>query len=364
MLPLSLTTLGQAPSPSSSADGSRAVLAALIGLTVSMIVLPLLAIWLARLGRKWFLSGDGEPRCGACGYSVRGLTALCCPECGADLRGVGIVRRDPAGLWWTLISWSIFIGAFWALAVGAVIGNFHLMTGQQMPRDYAWVPTSVCAAYFVAWLIGVMVILRFQRRPLAWNPQHGSGGGGSVPSGPAAASTATVASGGAAGPASRVLTIMFIDMADYTASVGGASRDGVIAIVRRVRELVKPAVALRHGRIVKTMGDGFLVTFESATDALLAGRAIQRAAAAANGGGIGLRIGVTTGEVAIEADDVYGEPVNLASRIQQLAKPGDVCFSESTWHAMTRSEVRHEEAGRFEVKGVERPVLVYRAVGE
>jgi class 3 adenylate cyclase len=66
--------------------------------------------------------------------------------------------------------------------------------------------------------------------------------------------------------------------------------------------------------------------------------------------------------VALEANDVYGEPVNIANRIQQLAQPGEILFNEATFHAMTRSEVPHEVAGDFDLKGVNGQVRLYRAL--
>jgi class 3 adenylate cyclase len=161
---------------------------------------------------------------------------------------------------------------------------------------------------------------------------------------------------------------MFIDMAGYTERSANSSRDGLIDLIRRTREMVEPAARARRGRLVKTMGDGFVVTFESATDAVLAGRDIQRKLAESNvssdesGKPIDLRIGISTGEVALEQEDVYGEPVNLAARIQQRGTPGEVHFSEATWHAMTRTEVPHEAVGEFELKGISGTIKVFRAL--
>ena len=88
---------------------------------------------------------------------------------------------------------------------------------------------------------------------------------------------------------------------------------------------MKQVIARHRGKLVKTMGDGFLATFESPTDAVLCGRGVQAEAVsrAATGGdkALRLRIGVTTGEVALEDDDVFGDPVNLVPRLQQWRRP-------------------------------------------
>jgi class 3 adenylate cyclase len=169
-------------------------------------------------------------------------------------------------------------------------------------------------------------------------------------------------------PAVRTLSVMFSDVKDYTARTAKESRLGVLDLVRRHRELVQPIVKRRGGRIVKSLGDGLLVTFESATEALLAGLEIQSAATAVNRNAfsdrdkIELRIAVSTGEVAVDQGDVFGEAVNLASRAQQHAAAGEVLFTELTCATLNRQEVRFADAGTFEFKGIAHPVRLYRAL--
>jgi len=113
---------------------------------------------------------------------------------------------------------------------------------------------------------------------------------------------------------------------------------------------------------------GLLIVFESATDAVLAGVEIQAAAAAHNRDAfadrdkVELRIGVSTGEVATDGGDVFGDAVNLASRAQQQAAAGDVLFTEATCATINRREVRFADAGTFELKGVPGAVRLYRAI--
>jgi uncharacterized protein (TIGR03382 family) len=190
--------------------------------------------------------------------------------------------------------------------------------------------------------------------------------------GPArAAPGETLAAGGDVGSrlaTARTLSVMFSDVKDYTARAARESRLGVLDLVRRHRDLARPIVKRRGGRVVKSLGDGLLITFESATDAVLAGLEIQAAAAAhsrdafADRDKLELRIAVSTGEVAVDGGgDVFGDAVNLASRAQQQASPGEVLFTEATWATINRREVRGADAGMFELKGVAEPVRLYRA---
>jgi class 3 adenylate cyclase len=116
------------------------------------------------------------------------------------------------------------------------------------------------------------------------------------------------------------------------------------------------------------MGDGLLVTFESATDAVLAGLEVQAAVAAHNasadaGAELQLRIAVATGEAIVEAGDVYGETVNLASRLQGVAGPGQVVLSAATRSLVNAREVAVEAAGEVQLAGFAGAVQVFVARG-
>lgn len=186
---------------------------------------------------------------------------------------------------------------------------------------------------------------------------------------PSAGRAAAAPSRGGAAPArlSRTLTVLFTDLKDYTARTASASRRNLLALLRLNKSLVEEAVGRHGGTVVKTIGDAYLVTFESATDAVLAGLAIQGAAAAHNAAAppaerIEYRIACATGEVTPADNDVFGTPVNVAARVQALATPGDVCFAESTFHSVNAAEVPSEDLGPHELKGISAPVRIYRAV--
>jgi len=133
-------------------------------------------------------------------------------------------------------------------------------------------------------------------------------------------------------PSTKTVTIMLTDMQDYTARVAQSSREQAMRPLRLQREIVNTVAQRRGGRVIKSTGDGFIVSFDSATDALLAAREVQSAVAARNLESFSeterfqLRIAVSTGEVAFIDDDVFGHPINVASRVQQLTEPGDICF--------------------------------------
>jgi class 3 adenylate cyclase len=163
----------------------------------------------------------------------------------------------------------------------------------------------------------------------------------------------------------RTVTVLFSDIKDYTARTAAAGRTGAIELVRRHRELAGPVIRHRNGTIVKTMGDGLLVTFESATDAVLAGLEVQGAVAAQNAALAGeemqLRIAVASGEVIVEAGDVYGETVNLAARLQGVAEPGQVVLSGATAGLVNGREVGVERVKEVSLAGFADPVVVYAA---
>ncbi len=136
------------------------------------------------------------------------------------------------------------------------------------------------------------------------------------------------------------------------------------AAVRALRaEVLKPALAAHGGRLVKTTGDGFLVAFACAVDAVEAGVAVQ-------GGldrlehGSALRIGIDLADVVVDGDDVLGDGVNIAARLEALAKPGDIYVSASTHEqAADKIDLVFEDLGPQARKNIDRPVQVFALRG-
>jgi TolB-like protein/tetratricopeptide (TPR) repeat protein len=132
------------------------------------------------------------------------------------------------------------------------------------------------------------------------------------------------------------------------------------------RELIDPAIAEFHGRMIKLMGDGALVEFASVVDAVQCAAVIQRRMVDRNKGTteaqqIRFRIGVNLGDVIVEGDDIYGDGVNIAARLETLAEPGGVCISGTAFdHAVHKVDVGFANLGEQRLKNIADPVRAYR----
>jgi len=133
-------------------------------------------------------------------------------------------------------------------------------------------------------------------------------------------------------------------------------------------DLIEPRIAEHHGRLVKTMGDGLLVEFHSVVDALQCAIAIQREKAKQNpasGDAIPLRfrIGVNLGDIIVEGEDIHGDGVNIADRMQTLAEPGGIAISGTTYDQVkTKIDASFFSLGRQKVRSIAEPIRVYRVV--
>jgi adenylate cyclase len=158
----------------------------------------------------------------------------------------------------------------------------------------------------------------------------------------------------------RLAAILAADVVGYSRLMG-EDEAGTLAALRAHRaEIFDPVIAERGGRLVKLMGDGALVEFPSAVDAVEAALAIQQRVAAGDGS-IRLRIGVNLGDIIIDGDDIYGDGVNVASRLERLAEPGGICISSIVHESIgNRIEAEFRDAGAHEVKGIDRPIRVWR----
>jgi adenylate cyclase len=164
----------------------------------------------------------------------------------------------------------------------------------------------------------------------------------------------------------RLAAILTADVTGYSRLMG-ADEEGTLERLKALRgELVDPKIAEHHGRIVKTTGDGTLVEFASVIDAVRCAVEVQQAIVERNTGiggdnRIELRIGINLGDVIVEGDDLYGDGVNIAARIEALADPGGV-FVSNTVHDQVRDRLPFvfEDLGEQQVKNIARPVRVYR----
>src|SRR6476620_4407736 len=124
----------------------------------------------------------------------------------------------------------------------------------------------------------------------------------------------------------QLAAIMFTDIVGYTALMG-SDEQKAFDLLEKNRELQKPIIESYHGRWIKELGDGILASFQGVTDAVFCASAIQRACADVPG--LQLRIGIHLGEVVFENNDVFGDGVNIASRLQALAPIGGTWISDS-----------------------------------
>ena len=191
-----------------------------------------------------------------------------------------------------------------------------------------------------------------------------------VPDLPAAPAAEEIAPPGAAVPPrsdirSSNLAIAFIDIVGFTERMRAQSREESAAWLGRFEDLVLPLVRALGGRKVKGLGDAYLCTFPSPTDAVLFGMAAQDRLFAYNPSvpvaeRFEIRVAINTGEVREHQGDVFGEPVNVAARLEGLTPAGQVWFTEALYLAMTRSEVATVEVGAKSLKGIPEPVKVFR----
>jgi len=164
----------------------------------------------------------------------------------------------------------------------------------------------------------------------------------------------------------RLAAILAADVAGYSRLMG-ADEEGTLERFKALRrEVLDPKVAGHHGRIVKTTGDGLLVEFASVVDAVRCAVEVQQAMPERNIGvasdsRIEWRIGINLGDVIVEGDDLYGDGVNIAARIEALADPGGVFVSNTVYdHVRDRLPFVFEDLGEQQVKNIARPVRVYR----
>jgi adenylate cyclase len=159
----------------------------------------------------------------------------------------------------------------------------------------------------------------------------------------------------------RLAAILAADVVGYSKMMS-ADEAGTLAALKTHRAEVFDPVTDRHnGRIVKLMGDGVLVEFASVVDAVECAIEVQTALSNANDSRIKLRIGINLGDVMIDGDDLYGDGVNVAARLEAIAQPGGICISSIVHESLrNRIEADFADAGEHQVKNIDRPIHVYR----
>ena len=164
----------------------------------------------------------------------------------------------------------------------------------------------------------------------------------------------------------RLAAILAADVVGYSRLM---ERDeaGTLAVLKvRRHNILSPLVSAHHGRIVKVMGDGVLVEFASAVDAVECAVQLQQGMESANADlpadrGIRLRIGINLGDVIVEGSDLYGDGVNIAARLEALADPGSVIVSRTVFnHVRGKVKLGFDDLGEQQLKNIAEPVRIYR----
>src|SRR5438477_4889734 len=166
----------------------------------------------------------------------------------------------------------------------------------------------------------------------------------------------------------RLTAILAADVAGYSRLMG-TDEEGTLAALKTLRrEVADPKIKEHRGRIVNTTGDGLLSEFASVVDAVRCAVEVQREMAARNADvpaerRVDFRIGINLGDIIIDEDDIFGDGVNVAARLEALADPGGICVSR-----VVRDQVRDklaisfEDMGERQVKNIARPLHVHRIV--
>jgi TolB-like protein/class 3 adenylate cyclase/tetratricopeptide (TPR) repeat protein len=167
----------------------------------------------------------------------------------------------------------------------------------------------------------------------------------------------------------RLAAVLAADVAGYSRLMG-ADEEGTLARLKALRKsLVDPAIASHRGRIVKTTGDGMLVEFASAVDAVRLSVEVQRSMAEQNAAvpqdqRIEFRIGIHVGDIIFDDNDIFGDGVNIAARLEGIAEPGGVCISDDTYRQIRdRVDTAFDDKGETSLKNIARPVRVFALAG-
>ncbi len=166
----------------------------------------------------------------------------------------------------------------------------------------------------------------------------------------------------------RLVAILAVDLVGYSRLVG-IDEEGTIARLSELRDgLFDRCMADHHGRVVKTLGDGILAEFSSVVDAMRCAVELQRTLAERNvdlpaDKRMDFRIGVNLGDIVVQGDDILGDGVNVAARLESLAEPGGICISRKVFQEIhNKLDVGYAYIGEQRVKNISAPVAVYRVV--
>ena len=167
----------------------------------------------------------------------------------------------------------------------------------------------------------------------------------------------------------RNLSIMFTDIKGFTHRTSSSTRDAMTKMMDKHARLLLPVFRYFDGTVVKTIGDAYLVYFSSPTDAVLCGVTIQEVLRQHNKDlaeeeRLEIRVAINVGDVELMDNDVMGEPVNIAARLEGVAEAGQVYFTEAVYQTMNRREAPSAEVGEHVFKGIPHPIRIYKVIDE
>ena len=163
----------------------------------------------------------------------------------------------------------------------------------------------------------------------------------------------------------RLAAVLAADVAGYSRLMGADEVGTLAALKAHRREIVDPEIAAHNGRIVKTTGDGMLVEFASAVDAVSCAVAVQEKMAERTAAGTGprfqFRVGINIGDIIIDGDDIYGDGVNIAARLEAICTPGGMCISDDMFRQVrAKLDLSFEDGGVQNLKNIAEPMRVWR----
>jgi adenylate cyclase len=164
----------------------------------------------------------------------------------------------------------------------------------------------------------------------------------------------------------RLTTILVADVVGYSRLMAADESGTLAQLIIHRKELTEPKAAEQHGRDVKLMGDGMLMEFGSVVDAVKFAVDIQKAAAERNAdvsheSQIIYRIGINIGDIIAEGDDLYGDGVNVAARLEGLADPGGICIARNVFNQVkNKLDISFQDMGEQELKNIAEPMYAYR----
>lgn len=162
----------------------------------------------------------------------------------------------------------------------------------------------------------------------------------------------------------RLAAILAADVVGYSRLMGRNEVETLRQVKSLLQEVIRPLVSEHKGRVVKTTGDGVLAQFGSVFEAFECALKVQkatveRAAGVAADDRIRLRIGINVGDIIIDEGDVFGDGVNIAARLESLAKPGGICISQRAWEDLRRLKAPFVDLGDLNLKNIAQPVRAY-----